>query len=383
MIQSPTDYSLYIHIPWCVKKCPYCDFNSHEKRDNYNEEAYIDALIRDLNIEAIKVNSRILKSIFIGGGTPSLFSAQSIDKILSQVDQQLNITDDVEITLEANPGTFEAEKFTDFHQAGINRLSIGIQSFNDQHLKILGRIHNSEQAHRAINMAQDAGFERINLDVMFGLPEQTVEQAIQDIDLALGYQTGHLSHYQLTLEKNTLFYKHPPSLPVDDQIWKMQTECQKQIAKQLSQYEVSAYAAEQQQSQHNVNYWQFGDYIGIGAGAHGKLTNNNGEVFRYWKKKQPREYMNTAGNPECIGGENKVIEAELPFEFMMNALRLKSGFTLQQFTQRTRLHASTIEPTLITLIDKQLMGLNNSIYKCTDQGWNFLNNTLEHFLPSA
>ncbi len=383
MTQTDTHYSLYIHIPWCVKKCPYCDFNSHEKRDDYNEEAYVDALIRDLKTEAPNVKGRTLKSIFIGGGTPSLFSAKSLGKILSQVDQQLNKTRDIEITLEANPGTFEAEKFSAFRQTGINRLSIGIQSFNDPHLKTLGRIHDSDQAHRAIKMAQDAGFERINLDLMFGLPEQTVEQAVQDVEHALSYQTGHLSHYQLTLEKNTLFYAHPPILPIDEQIWDMQTECQKQIANQLSQYEVSAYAAKQQQSQHNVNYWQFGDYIGIGAGAHGKLTNNNGQISRYWKKKQPREYMNTAGTLKSIGGENIVIESELPFEFMMNALRLKSGFTLQQFTQRTRLHPSTIEPTLTTLIDKQLLEISDSIYSCTDQGWNFLNNTLEHFLPTA
>jgi len=382
MTKTDTDYSLYIHIPWCVKKCPYCDFNSHEKRDDYDEEAYIDALIRDLKTETPKVKHRTLKSIFIGGGTPSLFSAKSIGRILSQVDQHLSVTNNVEITLEANPGAFEAEKFKTFRQTGINRLSIGIQSFNDHHLKVLGRIHNSEKAHRAINMAQDAGFEKINLDLMFGLPEQTVEQAVQDIKHALSYQTGHLSHYQLTLEKNTIFYKYPPTLPVDDQIWKMQTECQNKISDQLSQYEVSAYAAEQQQSKHNVNYWQFGDYIGIGAGAHGKLTNSHGEISRYWKKKQPREYMNTAGKPECIGGENTVIESELPFEFMMNALRLKSGFTLQQFTQRTQLHASTIEPTLAILIDKQLLKLHNSFYRSTNQGWNFLNNTLEHFLPT-
>jgi putative oxygen-independent coproporphyrinogen III oxidase len=382
MTKTNTDYSLYIHIPWCVKKCPYCDFNSHEKRDDYDEEVYIDALIRDFKTEIPKVKHRTLKSIFIGGGTPSLFSAKSIGRILSQVDQHLSVTNNVEITLEANPGTFEAEKFKTFRQTGINRLSIGIQSFNDHHLNVLGRIHNSEKAHRAINMAQNAGFEKINLDLMFGLPEQTVEQAVQDIEHALSYQTGHLSHYQLTLEKNTIFYKHPPTLPVDDQIWKMQTECQNKISEQLSQYEVSAYAAEQQQSKHNVNYWQFGDYIGIGAGAHGKLTNSHGKISRYWKKKQPREYMNTAGKPECIGGENTVIESELPFEFMMNALRLKSGFTLQQFTQRTQLHASTIEPTLTILIDKQLLQLHDSIYRCTNQGWNFLNNTLEHFLPT-
>lgn len=379
---SNEDYSLYIHIPWCVKKCPYCDFNSHEKRDDYNEDAYINALIKDLSSESPKVQNRTLKSIFIGGGTPSLFAAKSIDRILSAVDLQLGIADDIEITLEANPGTAEASKFSDFRQIGINRLSIGIQSFNDQHLTKLGRIHDSKQAHRAINMAQDAGFERINLDLMFGLPGQTIEQAVHDIDTALSYQTGHLSHYQLTLEKNTLFHKYPPTLPHDELIWDMQTACQQQIAEQLAQYEVSAYAAKQQQSQHNINYWQFGDYMGIGAGAHGKLSHKDAQISRSWKLKQPRDYMTHAGTAAVIGGENNVITNELPFEFMMNALRLKSGFTLEQFNKKTNLNPSIIEPTLSILLTKALLQFDGRHYTCTEQGWNFLNDTLEHFLPT-
>jgi oxygen-independent coproporphyrinogen-3 oxidase len=379
---SHEDYSLYIHIPWCVKKCPYCDFNSHEKRDDYDEDAYVNALIKDLNTESPKVKHRTLKSIFIGGGTPSLFSANSVDRILCAVNQQLNIASDIEITLEANPGTAEADKFSAFRQIGINRLSIGVQSFNDQLLTKLGRIHDSQQAHRAIKMAQDAGFQRINLDLMFGLPEQTIEQAVGDVNTALSYQTGHLSHYQLTLEKNTLFHKYPPVLPHDELIWDMQTACQQQISRQLEQYEVSAYAAQQQQSQHNINYWQFGDYIGIGAGAHGKLTNNSGQITRSWKLKQPRDFMKHAGTGTAIGGENTVIANELPFEYMMNTLRLKSGFSLEQFSNRTGLNASIIQPTLTRLLNKELLQLNQSSYTCTEQGWNFLNNTLEYFLPT-
>ncbi|HIF18595.1 MAG TPA: oxygen-independent coproporphyrinogen III oxidase-like protein [Cycloclasticus sp.] len=375
-------YSLYIHIPWCVKKCPYCDFNSHEKNNDYDENAYVNALIKDLSTEAPMVKGRSLKSIFIGGGTPSLFSAASIERILSAVNQQLNIADDIEITLEANPGTAEADKFSAFRQIGINRLSIGIQSFNDQHLTKLGRIHDSQQAHRAIKIAQEAGFERINLDLMFGLPEQTIDQAVSDVDTALSYQTGHLSHYQLTLEKNTLFHKYPPVLPHDEVIWDMQTACQKQIAKQLKQYEVSAYAAQQQQSQHNINYWQYGDYIGIGAGAHGKLTHDSGQITRSCKLKQPRDFMKKAGTASALGGENAVIVNELPFEYMMNALRLKAGFTLDQFSNKTGLSASVIQPTLTTLLDKKLLQLNHTNYTCTEQGWNFLNDTLEYFLPT-
>ncbi|PCI21709.1 MAG: hypothetical protein COB62_02725 [Piscirickettsiaceae bacterium] len=265
---------------------------------------------------------------------------------------------------------------------GVNRLSISIQSFNDQHLIKLGRIHDSQQAHRAITMAQNAGFERINLDLMFGLPEQTIEQAVSDINTALSYKTGHLSHYQLTLEKNTLFHKHPPVLPHDELIWDMQTACQQQIAYQLQQYEVSAYAAQRQQSQHNINYWQFGDYIGIGAGAHGKLTDNNDQITRSWKLKQPRDFMKHAGTAVAIGGKNIVIANELPFEYMMNALRLKSGFSLEQFSNRTGLNASTIEATLTSLLNKELLRLNKTTYSCTERGWNFLNNTLEHFLPA-
>lgn len=381
MMPINLEYSLYIHIPWCVKKCPYCDFNSHEKREDYDEEGYVNALIKDITLESQQLKARRLKSIFIGGGTPSLFSAASIGRVLNAVDQQLGIATGIEVSLEANPGTAEADKFRALHRIGINRLSIGVQSFNDSHLQRLGRIHDSEQARRAIKVAQDVGFTRINLDLMFGLPNQSVAQAVSDIGTALEYQTGHLSHYQLTLEKNTLFHKYPPALPQDEIIWDMQTACQKQISQQLTQYEVSAYAANEQQSQHNVNYWQFGDYIGVGAGAHGKLTRESGEIHRYWKVKQPREFMNSAGTSESIGGQNIVIAEELPFEFMMNALRLKIGFTLEQFTQRTYQNASKVESILVTLLDKKLLTLNDSRYTCTEHGWNFLNDTLEHFLP--
>lgn len=381
MMPINLEYSLYIHIPWCVKKCPYCDFNSHEKREDYDEEGYVNALIKDITLESQQLKARRLKSIFIGGGTPSLFSAASIGRVLNAVDQQLGIATGIEVSLEANPGTAEADKFRALHRIGINRLSIGVQSFNDNHLQRLSRIHDSEQARRAIKVAQDVGFTRINLDLMFGLPNQSVAQAVSDIGTALEYQTGHLSHYQLTLEKNTLFHKYPPALPQDEIIWDMQTACQKQISQQLTQYEVSAYAANEQQSQHNVNYWQFGDYIGVGAGAHGKLTHESGEIHRYWKVKQPREFMNSAGTSESIGGQNIVIAEELPFEFMMNALRLKIGFTLEQFTQRTYQNASKVESILVTLLDKKLLTLNDSRYTCTEHGWNFLNDTLEHFLP--
>ncbi|ORU89425.1 MAG: YggW family oxidoreductase [Cycloclasticus sp. symbiont of Poecilosclerida sp. M] len=381
MSSGCSDYSLYIHIPWCVKKCPYCDFNSHEKRDDYNEDAYVNALIRDLKREANNVKNKTLKSIFIGGGTPSLFSGDSIKRILTATNQELGISNDIEITLEANPSTAEANKFSTFRQMGINRLSIGVQSFNDTHLQKLGRIHDSEQAHRAISIAQDAGFERINLDLMFGLPNQNVESAVSDVDIALNYQTGHLSHYQLTLEKNTLFHKYPPTMPKDEAIWDMQTACQKHITHQLKQYEVSAYAGDGQQSQHNINYWEFGDYIGIGAGAHGKLTEDDGNISRYWKLKQPRDYMKNAGLPASIGGHNIVADNELAFEFMLNALRLKKGFTLEQFTQRTSVDSSTIEPILADLLNKKLLLLTGLTYTSTKQGWNFLNNTLEHFLP--
>ena len=373
-------YSLYIHIPWCIKKCPYCDFNSHEKRDDYDEQAYVNALIRDLKEEAPRLAGRQLSSIFIGGGTPSLFSAESIDQVLKAVHQQLNIADDIEITLEANPGTAEADKFSAFRRIGINRLSIGVQSFDDSQLKKLGRVHDATQAHRAIVMAQDAGFSRINIDLMFGLPEQSLSQACADVEQALSYQTGHLSLYQLTLEKNTLFYQQPPSLPHDDLIWDMQSACQEIIKPQLQQYEVSAYAAPQQRSQHNLNYWKFGDYIGIGAGAHGKLSLPDGSISRRWKKKQPREYSQHAGSAGAIGGQNTIPTSQLPFEFMMNALRLKSGFSLELYQQRSRLDPADIQPILEQLVAKKLLQTSDGSYRCTEQGWNFLNDTLEPFL---
>jgi len=376
-----SDYGLYIHIPWCIKKCPYCDFNSHQKNQTYDEVNYVKALIRDLQIEAPRVKGRKLSSIFFGGGTPSLFSADSIQAILTAVNQQLEIADEIEVTLEANPGTAEADKFSGFFAAGINRLSIGVQSFNDQHLQVLGRIHNSDQAHTAIQFAQQAGFKRINLDLMFGLPKQTIQQALSDVENALAYKTGHLSYYQLTLEKNTLFYKQPPLLPNDDKLWEMQNECQKAINSQLTQYEISAYSSPQQQSKHNLNYWNFGDYLAIGAGAHGKLTDTQGNISRRWKHKQPQQYMQTAGTENCIGGSEIITANALPFEFMLNALRLKQGFTDQQYQKTTGLSIQGISATINQLKNKGLLHSTGEYTRCTDLGWNFLNETLEAFLP--
>lgn len=380
-MNSPAnEYGLYIHIPWCVKKCPYCDFNSHEKNASYDEAAYVQALLDDLAFESSRVEGRQLSSIFFGGGTPSLFSASSIASILEAVKEQLNCTKTLEITLEANPGTAEADKFEGFYQAGVNRLSIGVQSFNDEHLLSLGRVHNAKQAHQAIEMAQSAGFKRINLDLMFGLPQQTSQQALADVKSALAYKTGHLSYYQLSLEKNTLFHKHPPNLPNEEQLWEIQTQCQQEIGQTLSQYEISAYAADKQHAQHNINYWNFGDYIGIGAGAHGKLTDKQGTISRRWKQKQPQQFIQTAGTADCLGGQQTLEKAALPFEFMLNALRLKKGFTEQRYQQQTGLKLSSLQPLLDELTQKGLLENSGQYIHCTTLGWNFLNETLERFL---
>jgi len=272
IIQNDIPLSLYVHIPWCVKKCPYCDFNSHEKNQSFDEQGYVDALLLDMNAEHKHCQQRTLHSIFFGGGTPSLFSAEAIQKIIEHARNLFNF-DNIEITLEANPGTFEQEKFNAFRQAGINRLSIGIQSFNDTHLKTLGRIHDQQQALAAIETAKQARFENINLDLMFGLPQQSIQQAIEDINTACEFDVRHISHYQLTIEENTYFHKHRPVLPDSDLLWEMQTQCQNLLAeKQYAQYEISAYSKTDKQCTHNLNYWSFGDYIGIGAGAHGKIT---------------------------------------------------------------------------------------------------------------
>ncbi|MDX1654624.1 MAG: radical SAM family heme chaperone HemW, partial [Candidatus Competibacteraceae bacterium] len=344
----PIPLSLYIHIPWCVRKCPYCDFNSHALRDTLPEADYVAALLADLEQDLPRVWGRPVESVFIGGGTPSLFSPWAIDRLLSGLRARLNLRPDLEITLEANPGTVEQDRFIGYRQAGINRLSIGVQSFNPVHLQGLGRIHGPMDAIQAAEAARRAGFDDFNLDLMYGLPGQSVEQALADLDQALALEPTHLSHYQLTLEPNTLFYRYPPPLPQEEQLWAIQEACQERLASSgYRQYEISAYARSERRCRHNLNYWTFGDYLGIGAGAHGKLSDPaTGEVLRMWKVKHPRDYLARAGRPEGIGGLDPVEENELGLEFMLNALRLVAGVPAALFSQRCALPLTALEPAL-------------------------------------
>ena len=379
MLELPP-LSLYIHIPWCVRKCPYCDFNSHEFRDALPEAEYVTALCDDLDSELQHVQGRRLQSIFIGGGTPSLFSATSYERLLTHVQQQIGLEDNAEITLEANPGTVEANRFRDFRQVGINRLSLGIQSFDDQQLTRLGRIHDSSQAQNAIEIAQRAGFENFNLDLMHGLPEQDVAAALSDLQTALKYEPRHLSWYQLTIEPNTVFYRRPPPLPAEGLIADMQAEGLELLRERsLHQYEVSAYARPGYTSQHNINYWKFGDYLGIGAGAHGKLTDpQNNVVWRTRKKRQPDHYLRSELQRSS---ERKAIEQEdMALEFLLNALRLRGGFTVDLFESRTGLAFSTIGKRVEYLQTRHLLDVENDRIRASARGYQLLNSVLEEFL---
>jgi len=374
--------SLYIHIPWCVRKCPYCDFNSHAAEPALPEQAYVDALLADLDQDLPLAQGRTVQTVFIGGGTPSLFSAQAIHALLEGVATRLPLAPQAEITLEANPGTAESGKFQGFRQAGVNRLSIGIQSLNDRHLQALGRIHGSREAIRAAAIAKAAGFDNVNLDLMFGLPGQTQEEALEDVRGALALIPTHISFYQLTLEPNTWFHKHPPQLPGDDALWAMQEACQALLAGAgYRQYEVSAYARDGFRCRHNENYWRFGDYLGLGAGAHGKLTDASGNIARIWKVRHPARYLESAGTTASIGGRDNVTAAELPLEFLMNHLRLKEGFVDAVFTERTGLGLQALEPGLADCIHAGLLEHRDGIVRCTRQGWNFLDTVLEAFIP--
>jgi putative oxygen-independent coproporphyrinogen III oxidase len=372
--------SLYVHIPWCVRKCPYCDFNSHESRAKIPEQEYIDALLRDLEQDLPRVWGRIVHTIFIGGGTPSLFSPEAIDRLLSGIRARLSLDQNVEITLEANPGTVELERFKGFRAAGINRLSIGIQSFDEEKLKALGRIHGRAEALRAAEAARAAGFDNFNLDLMFGLPGQTVEQALADMRTAIDLHPTHLSAYQLTIEPNTLFHARPPVLPDDDITWDMQSQLQAELAAAgYRQYEVSAYARPGYECRHNLNYWKFGDYLGIGAGAHAKITDASG-ITRLWKVKHPNDYLRTAGTPEGIGGEQPLSRHDAAAEFMLNALRLVDGFPSPLFQERAGLPISACEPELALAENKGLIEWDAQAIRPTPQGRRFLNNLLELFV---
>ncbi len=373
--------SLYIHLPWCVRKCPYCDFNSHEARNTIPEDLYVAALLRDLDEQLPRIWGRGLISIFFGGGTPSLFSPQAIEKVLTAVHSRLRFGADTEITLEANPGTVDEARFSGFRQAGVNRLSIGIQSLQDEKLKSLGRIHNRDYAIRAIEAAKNAGFENFNLDFMHGLPGQSVQEAVHDLQDALQFQPPHLSWYQLTIEPNTFFHHQPPRLPVDDVLWEIQERGKEKILSHgLHQYEVSAYAQRDRECAHNRNYWEFGDYLGIGAGAHSKITDLDQQIItRHSQIKNPKDYLDPS--KKLTADQTTVMDQDIIFEFMLNALRLTHGVPVSLFTERTGLSLNILEPILIEARKKKLLVDNAGVFCATELGQRFLNDLIGMFLP--
>ena len=379
----PPPLALYIHIPWCERKCPYCDFNSHEQFDIAVEEPYVTALFNDLDQQLAWVDNRHVNSIFFGGGTPSLFSARAIDRILQGISQRLSLSDSCEITLESNPGSAEANKYQAYRQSGVNRLSIGVQSFNDKQLSRLGRVHSGQEARGAIAMAQRAGFKRLNVDLIFGLPEQRVQQALADLTLALDLGIDHLSWYQLTIERNTAFWSAPPSLPASDVIDQMQRQAEHLLNKHgLKQYEISAWSSDGEASVHNLNYWRFGDYLAIGAGAHGKVTNSSG-AHRFKRTRMPQHYLEQFAAPV----ENaippifhRVPDADIPSEFMMNALRLKNGVETPLYEAMTGLPLLTIASQWEALQRKGLMISRRDRLATTQTGYRFLDDVIEAFV---
>ena len=380
---APPPLSLYIHLPWCVRKCPYCDFNSYRLGEELPEQAYIDALIRDLDQDLPRVWGRRIQSIFLGGGTPSLFLPDSIDALLSAVRARLPFDADSEVTLEANPGSVDLGRFKGFREAGVNRLSIGVQSFEEEKLRALGRIHGREEALRAADAARAAGFDNFNLDLMFGLPNQTVEQALADVRTAIDLAPDHLSVYQLTIEPNTAFYAAPPELPDDDIRWTMQQQLQEVLRDNgYQQYEVSAYAREGKRCKHNLNYWRFGDYLGIGAGAHGKISDAEG-ISRTRKINQPNAYMGKAGTAQGITDDRRLSQEDAIVEFMINALRLTDGFPVPLFQERTGLPISVAMNALKTAEQKGLLTRGARTICPTDTGRRFLNDLLCLFLPDG
>jgi len=374
--------TLYVHIPWCVRKCPYCDFNSHEAREPLPERAYIDALLADLEQDLPRIWGRRMESVFIGGGTPSLLSAEALDRLLSGLRARLPLRPDMEITLEANPGAVEQGRFAEFRSAGVNRLSIGVQSFNDDHLQKLGRIHDRRAAFVAAEAAHAAGLDNFNLDLMFGLPGQTVAQALADAANAVALQPAHISYYQLTIEPNTLFHQSPPTLPDEETLDAIQERVQAELVRQgYARYEVSAYAREGRRCRHNLNYWEFGDYLGIGAGAHGKLTDPaSGRIHRLWKLKHPQDYLARAGTPQGLGGDAPIQEVDLPVEFLMNALRLVEGVPAALFEERTGRPLAALEPVLSQVREHGLMATDPDRLQPTAAGLRFLNNLLQEFM---
>jgi len=371
--------SLYVHWPWCVRKCPYCDFNSHEAKGELPEQAYLDALRLDLEQSLPLIWGRKIHTVFIGGGTPSLMSAAGLDRLMSDLRTLLPLELDAEITMEANPGTFEAERFKSYRESGINRLSIGIQSFNPAHLKALGRIHDGDEALRAVEIAKNT-FDNFNLDLMYALPSQTLDEARRDLETALAFAPPHLSLYHLTMEPNTVFAKYPPALPDDD----LSADMQDMIAEVTGgagyqHYEVSAYAQPGRRARHNLNYWQFGDYLGIGAGAHSKLSFPH-RVLRQARFKQPSSFIEAAKRGNPVQEEHEIGRADMGFEFMLNTLRLTGGFDPNLFGERTGMNISAIAKALNEAEAKGLLYRDHKLIKPTEMGQRFLNDLQEMFL---
>jgi oxygen-independent coproporphyrinogen-3 oxidase len=377
--------SLYVHFPWCVRKCPYCDFNSHNAPATIPEETYINALISDLEQHAPDIWGRPVESIFFGGGTPSLMTDGGFDRLLSKIRALVRLEPDAEITLEANPGTLDQQRFSAYRQAGANRLSIGVQSFNDNALKALGRIHGRAEAVDACRTALQCGFNNFNIDLMHGLPGQTPEQAADDVTEAIALNPGHISYYQLTLEPNTLFAARPPVLPHEDTLWEIQRDGQSLLARAgFEQYEVSAYARKNKQCKHNLNYWRFGDYLGIGAGAHSKLTfPAYARITRIAKHRHPATYMENVHGEGRIQQRNDIDRDETHFEFLMNALRLNRGFNWSEFQQCTGESVIAIIDKLRAAEDRGLIIMESEVVRPSEKGLQYLDTTLEHFMPQA
>jgi putative oxygen-independent coproporphyrinogen III oxidase len=371
--------SLYIHVPWCLKKCPYCDFNSHELKNELPEAAYVDALLADLESALPGIWGRRIASVFIGGGTPSLLSAPAMERLLSGVRAALPLHPYAELTLEANPGTFEAEKFQAFRDLGINRLSLGVQSFEPAKLTALGRVHSADEARKAIEFARRS-FDNFNIDLMYALPEQTLAETIADIDSAISCAAPHVSAYHLTLEPNTLFHRHPPPLPDDDLAADMQDAIEQRLAAAgYAHYETSAFCKPGHQARHNLNYWEFGDYLGIGAGAHSKISFPD-RILRELRHKQPRAYMEQVAAGTPVQSRHEVGDGERPFEFMMNALRLTGGFPLSLFAERTGLPITVIARELALAEERGLIARDHVHMRPTLRGQRFLNDLLQIFL---
>ncbi len=386
MLTSLPPLSLYVHIPWCIKKCPYCDFNSHQIKDGgtarqgFDEKRYLEALKRDLQSVLPKVWGRRIHTIFIGGGTPSLLSPEGLDQLLSDIRALLPVNADAEITMEANPGTFEIEKFKSFAQSGINRISLGIQSFDDEKLKALGRIHGSHDAKTAIAAAMEI-FDQVNIDLMYALPNQSLAEALEDLEQGLSFKTQHLSLYHLTLEPNTLFAKYPPLLPDDDSAFAMQDALMERLSQAgYERYEISAYAQKGYRCQHNLNYWQFGDYIGIGAGAHGKISAHN-QIARQTNERHPDTYMQKIFDQGHALIEERILgKDDLPFEYMLNVLRLINGVPTPDFKEKTGLEISAINQSLEVAVKKGLLDSNPSTLKASPLGLQYLNDLQMLFL---